>query len=94
MDRFTARRLLGVAPGASEREIDAAFRAKARHAHPDRGGDAAVFRGLVDARQILRQAPSRVAAPVVIVPSSTLVRELVRGLLRHLEHRSRPRRVQ
>ncbi len=94
VDRATARRVLGLAPGASRSEIDAAFRAQVRHAHPDRGGDAAAFRRLVDAQETLRRPPGRGGAPVLIVPSATLVREIVNGLLRYLEQRARPRRVE
>jgi hypothetical protein len=45
-----ARDALGVAPGASPEALKAAFRAKARTAHPDAGGDPERFRALVEAR--------------------------------------------
>jgi DnaJ-like protein len=43
--------VLGVAPDASETEIDAAYRRLAREHHPDAGGDAARFRVIADAHR-------------------------------------------
>lgn len=48
-----ARQLLGVGPGASRAQIEAAFRAEARKAHPDAGGSGASFARLVEARAAL-----------------------------------------
>jgi len=95
VDRLAARRVLGVGPTATVREIDAAFRTGVRRAHPDHGGDVATFRALVDARRLL-QVPreSRAPAPLVVVPDSTLARQLLEGLLRYLNRSQRPRRVQ
>ncbi len=42
--------LLGLQPGASPDAIEAAFRAKAKTAHPDKGGSAEAFRMLNEAR--------------------------------------------
>ncbi|OJW21229.1 MAG: hypothetical protein BGO49_24775 [Planctomycetales bacterium 71-10] len=50
--------VLGVAPGATEAEIDAAYRAKAKTAHPDNGGTAAAMQELNEAR---KQMKGRVA---------------------------------
>lgn len=53
-DEYTkALRLLGLAPGSSDDQIESAFRKAARRHHPDLGGDAAKFRQLVDARNLL-----------------------------------------
>jgi hypothetical protein len=43
--------MLDLQPGATEAEIEKAFRAKALKAHPDQGGDAAIFRALKMARE-------------------------------------------
>jgi DnaJ domain len=53
-DEYTkALRLLGLAPGSSNDQIESAFRKAARRHHPDVGGDPAKFRELVDARNLL-----------------------------------------
>lgn len=53
-----ARALLGVAPGADERELRAAYREAAKRAHPDRpGGDAALFRDVLAAYRLLQDQP-------------------------------------
>ncbi len=53
-DEYTkALRLLGLAPGSSDDQIESAFRKAARRHHPDVGGDPAKFRQLVDARNLL-----------------------------------------
>jgi DnaJ domain len=53
-DEYTrALRLLGLAPGSSDDEIESAFRKAARRHHPDVGGDPVKFRKLVDARNLL-----------------------------------------
>jgi curved DNA-binding protein len=53
-----ARALLGVAPGAGERELRAAYREAAKRAHPDRpGGDAALFRDVLAAYRLLQDQP-------------------------------------
>jgi DnaJ domain len=48
-----ARKLLGVARGASEADIRRAYRAKMASAHPDRGGDPAKAASLTAARDRL-----------------------------------------
>lgn len=58
MDGSAARAVLGVAPGTSRAEIDNAFRRLAKAAHPDRGGSAATFRRLLQARQVALDAAS------------------------------------
>jgi hypothetical protein len=58
-DLEEARRILGVGRGATEDEIQAAFRRRARETHPDRarGNDTAAFRAAVEARdRLLREA--------------------------------------
>ena len=62
MDRSEARRLLGVSPGASARQVESAFRKRVHASHPDRyppGSEAAedatvVMQQLTDARRVLR----------------------------------------
>jgi DnaJ-domain-containing protein 1 len=46
--------VLGVRPGASEEEIDAAYRRKAMAAHPDKGGSAGAMAELTEARSKLK----------------------------------------
>jgi hypothetical protein len=55
VDVARARVVLGVRAGAGPDETERAFRALAAHHHPDRGGDPARFRELVDAREALRR---------------------------------------
>lgn len=62
--------VLGVAPGASPREVRAAFRRFAAAHHPDRGGDPDRFRAGVDAYRRLTgttavPTPSPATADVV-----------------------------
>ena len=69
--RTSAARLLGVAPNASSRHIQAAFRKKALETHPDRkGGSAAQFLAARDAADLLLRpetqpsyVPPRAATP-------------------------------
>ncbi len=49
----SAWRALGLEPGASDAQIESAFRKAARRHHPDVGGDPARFRALLDARDLL-----------------------------------------
>ena len=71
--RTSAARLLGVAPNASSRHIQAAFRKKALETHPDRkGGSAAQFLAARDAADLLlRPAPAATAPPRAPQPSHT-----------------------
>lgn len=48
--------ILGVTPGAGEAAIDAAYRAKARRAHPDSGGTTAQMASLNAARDAAKRA--------------------------------------
>ena len=57
--RSTAARLLGVAPNASTRHIQAAFRKKALETHPDRGGCANQFLAVRDAADMLLRPDSQ-----------------------------------
>jgi DnaJ domain len=52
-ERIAALRVLGLAPGASEQQIELAFRKEARRHHPDVGGDPLRFRSIVRARDFL-----------------------------------------
>lgn len=52
-------RVLGVLPSASTEEIRAAFRRRAKEAHPDTGGDASEFRLVQSAWAVLRDPDSR-----------------------------------
>jgi hypothetical protein len=53
MSDSQARAILGVAPGASETEIRAAFRRRIARAHPDRGGSNEEAARLAAARDVL-----------------------------------------
>jgi curved DNA-binding protein CbpA len=46
---------LGIKPGASSDEIEAAYRQKARFAHPDAGGSTEAMQRLNDARRKLKE---------------------------------------
>ena len=76
MDVFTARALLGVSSSADAEQIKRAFRAKAREAHPDRGGTPAAFRRLVEAQNAaLAGVPAEVRPASVWLTESTIVAE-------------------
>jgi curved DNA-binding protein CbpA len=58
--------ILGVAPGAGDREIAAAYRAQAKRWHPDRGGGEEAARRMAEinaAYDVLRAAQARPAPP-------------------------------
>ena len=57
MTARSARERLGVAPGADEHALRAAFREAAKRNHPDRGGDPLAFREVMDAYRLLRDEP-------------------------------------
>ncbi len=57
--RRRARRILGVGPRDGPKEIRRAFLALARAHHPDRGGDPARFRNIVNAYLALTRADPR-----------------------------------
>ena len=64
-----ARAILGVAPGADERELRSAYREAAKRAHPDRpGGDAALFRDVLAAYRLLQDNPVQ---PIHFPPAVT-----------------------
>ena len=50
--------ILGVRPGASAEEIDAAYRQKAKAAHPDKGGSPGAMEELNQARDALKRRPA------------------------------------
>ncbi|HKS68103.1 MAG TPA: DnaJ domain-containing protein [Candidatus Acidoferrales bacterium] len=58
-ERVAALRVLGLGAGASNQEIELAFRKEARRHHPDVGGDPAKFRAVVNARDFLLGADRR-----------------------------------
>ncbi|MCW1892429.1 MAG: molecular chaperone DnaJ [Candidatus Uhrbacteria bacterium] len=51
--------ILGVPKGANQDEIKKAFRKKAHELHPDKGGDAAAFKEVNEAYQVLGDAKKR-----------------------------------
>lgn len=53
MDGCSARTMLGVSSGASLADIKTAYRTLVKHAHPDRGGDAATFDRITRAYEFL-----------------------------------------
>lgn len=57
-----ARALLAVAADAAPETVRAAFRRAAKAAHPDRGGDPAEFRRVLDAYRVLSALPQSKAA--------------------------------
>lgn len=82
MEREAAARLLGIGVDADDDEVERAFRVRARATHPDLGGDAAVFRGLLEARRTLRpprgrsDVGSRTRLEVVQTPANPVMRVL------------------
>lgn len=53
LDAAEARRVLGVDPDASEREIKRAYREKVKDVHPDSGGDEETFKQVTEAYETL-----------------------------------------
>ena len=87
--------VLGVRPGATEREVRAAFRHYARHHHPDRGGDPQRFQAGLDAYQDLLGRPASPArtADVVFHRRRRGLAMLTRPWRSRRERRQRPPRV-
>jgi len=52
-------KLLGVSPSASWKEIEAAYRRKAKIHHPDHGGDEDAMRSLNDAYAAIKESKRR-----------------------------------
>ena len=77
---FNAYDVLGVDVTASSRAVRLAFRAKAKDAHPDRGGTAAAFEELTRAHDILTDDAARAAldAQLLDVPADGLTLEELR----------------
>lgn len=87
MDSESARRLLGVPPGASRQDVEQAFRALAKTQHPDRGGDADRFAALLAARKLLLNSDrSRPHSVIGVRRSERWIRQL-RRLLTRRRHR-------
>lgn len=80
MNRHEARQLLGLPPAHTAAEVEAAYRARVRLAHPDRGGSAEEFRALTESRRILLTAPASQNA--IIAHDSRLSRRLRQRLSR------------
>ena len=85
--RSTAARLLGVAPNASTRHIQAAFRKKALETHPDRGGCANQFLAVRDAADLLLRPdsqpsnmPPRAPQPSHTTDASAVAHRTIRSL--------------
>lgn len=96
MDPRQARDVLGVPPGASEADIERAFRRRARSAHPDAGGSADRFQQVRAARDALLIEQRRPSARVHVHRSPWrrvrrwLLRLVPKALLpRHLRRRGR-----
>jgi len=64
MTNAQARQILGVPSSCDRAAIEAAFRRRARHSHPDHGGSVERFRQVVEARQAL-SAPS--SPPLIVI---------------------------
>ena len=79
MDGTSARTMLGLAPTASEAEIKRAYRALAKSAHPDRGGDPATFDRLTRAYECALD-DARHRPPVVPTPFRNAFVRVGRGL--------------
>lgn len=58
---LTHYQVLGLARTATERDVKIAYRKAARIAHPDRGGDPAVFRQITEAYEVLSEPARRQA---------------------------------
>ena len=64
MNRIQASALLGVRPDADAEQVRGAWRVWARVSHPDAGGDAAHFRDLVKARDVMLEGSIPVPTPM------------------------------
>ena len=58
-DVMAARAALGVGRGDSLRDVEKAYRARARSAHPDKGGSSAAFRVVAAAFEVLKEEHER-----------------------------------
>ncbi len=87
MNRREARELLGLPPVYSAADVEAAYRARARHAHPDHGGTAEAFRAITESRRILLAGPAQTARVVAVDDTPAL-----RRLLARLGHRAPAKR--
>ena len=87
---FNAYDVLGVDVTASSRAVRLAFRAKAKDAHPDRGGTAAAFEELTRAHDILTDDAARALdAQLLDVPADGLTLEELHGVASSRDWRRR-----
>jgi hypothetical protein len=64
MTTAQARQILGVPSSCDRAVVEAAFRRRARHSHPDHGGSVEQFRQVVEARQALSASSS---PPLIVI---------------------------
>jgi hypothetical protein len=88
MNRRRARELLGLPPLYTPDQLEAAYRERIWHAHPDHGGSQEHFLALTESRNLLMAVPS--APAPVVAKDDRLHRRLV-GRLRHPWPRKPPR---
>ena len=75
--------LLGVASDASDEEVKAAYRKLALRYHPDRGGDAALFVQLTQAKCVLLSPEGRVRELQRTRPAEPNARVQIFGLTKN-----------
>ncbi len=92
MNGDQARALLGLEPGYTLPQLEAAFRAHAATSHPDRGGDPEHFKQLVESRFTLISNRDRAHRRVVVVGRRQPIVRLL-DLLRQI-HTPKPPRVE
>lgn len=78
MNRLQASALLGVAPEADADQVRSAWRVWARVSHPDAGGDAAHFRDLVKARDVMLEGSIPVPTPMPEPEPRASLRDVLR----------------
>ena len=78
MNRLQASALLGVALDADADQVRSAWRVWARVSHPDAGGDAAHFRDLVKARDVMLEGTIPVPTPMPEPEPRASLRDVLR----------------